>query len=132
MQWNGLDGVVQLATFHPKYQFDDSGEDDVENFTNRSPWPLFHLLREDEVGAAVAAYGGPDGTEAIWQRNKATMRRLGRPALEALVTPGALAPGVAPKAVPAIVDPATAGMAGPAALAPGPAGCPIDHKAPSS
>ena len=42
-------GIIQLATFHPQYQFSDAEEDDVENWTNRSPYPMFHLLRENEI-----------------------------------------------------------------------------------
>jgi hypothetical protein len=72
--WNGLEGSVQLATFHPQYQFSDAEPDCITNWTNRSPWPLFHLLRENEVTAAIKSYGD---TEQIWQRNKETMRRLG-------------------------------------------------------
>ena len=71
----GYDGVLQVATFHPKYQFAGSDEDAVENFTNRSPWPLFHLLREQDVGAAVDSFGGE--TDSIWQTNEKTMRRIG-------------------------------------------------------
>src|SRR5688572_9780505 len=69
-----LEGVLQVASFHPQYQFADSGPDDVENCTNRSPWPTLHLLREDSVSRAVAAYPDPD---VIVERNIATMRALG-------------------------------------------------------
>ena len=75
----GLEGVVQLATFHPAYQFADRGPDDVENSTNRSPWPLFHLLRERDVTSALQSQPGvPDATaDRICRRNEETMRRLG-------------------------------------------------------
>ena len=69
-----LEGVLQVASFHPRYQFADSGPDDVENCTNRSPWPTLHLLREDSVSRAVAAYPDPD---VIVERNIATLRALG-------------------------------------------------------
>ena len=69
-----LDGVLQVASFHPHYQFAGNGPDDVENFTNRSPYPTLHLLREDSVSRAVDAYPDPD---AIIERNVATLRALG-------------------------------------------------------
>ena len=75
LAWAGLDGVVQLATFHPRYQFEGTEEGDVTNWTNRSPWPLFHLLREAEVARAVESFGG--NTDAIWKANQASMRALG-------------------------------------------------------
>ena len=69
-----LDGVLQVASFHPHYQFADTQPDDAENLTNRAPHPILHLLREDSVDRAVAAYAEPD---AIIDRNVATMRELG-------------------------------------------------------
>jgi uncharacterized protein len=70
----GLDGVLQVASFHPHYQFAGSAADDVGNFTNRAPYPNLHLLREDSVSRAVAAF--PDA-DAIVERNVATLRALG-------------------------------------------------------
>ncbi|REF02585.1 DUF1415 domain-containing protein [Cupriavidus plantarum] len=70
-----LDGVLQIASFHPQYQFEGTGSDDIENFTNRSPWPILHLLREDSIERAVEAF--PDAAD-IYERNEATMRKLGR------------------------------------------------------
>jgi len=70
----GLEGVIQIASFHPEYQFAGSAPDDIENYTNRSPYPMLHLLREASVERAVAAF--PDASE-IYERNMATMRRLG-------------------------------------------------------
>ena len=70
----GLDGVLQVASFHPDYQFAGSAPDDVENFTNRSPYPTLHLLREDSVSRAVEAFPDP---EVIVERNVETLRRLG-------------------------------------------------------
>jgi hypothetical protein len=70
----GLEGVLQVASFHPDYRFAGSAADDVENCTNRSPVPMLHLLREDSVERAVAAFPDPD---AIVSRNLATLRRLG-------------------------------------------------------
>jgi hypothetical protein len=70
----GLEGVLQVASFHPRYQFAGSHPDDIENFTNRAPYPTLHLLREDSVSRAVAAYPDPD---AIIDRNIETLRGLG-------------------------------------------------------
>ena len=69
-----LDGVLQVASFHPHYQFAGTEPDDAENLTNRAPYPILHLLREDSVERAVAAYPEPD---SIIERNVATMRDLG-------------------------------------------------------
>ena len=69
-----LDGVLQVASFHPHYQFDGTGPDDAENLTNRAPYPILHLLREDSVDRAVAAYPEP---ESIIERNVARMQELG-------------------------------------------------------
>ena len=69
-----VDGVLQVASFHPDYQFAGSTPDDVENFTNRAPYPTLHLLREDSVSRAVEAFPDP---EAIVERNMQTLRTLG-------------------------------------------------------
>jgi len=69
-----LEGVIQVASFHPHYQFAGTGFDDVENFTNRSPYPTLHLLREDSVTRAVEAF--PDA-DAIVDRNIETVSKLG-------------------------------------------------------
>ena len=71
-----LTGVLQVASFHPDYCFADSedDDDDMANFSNRSPFPMLHLLREDSVERAVAAFPEP---EAIFERNIATLRALG-------------------------------------------------------
>ena len=71
----GLEGVVQIASFHPGYRFADSdGDDDIANFSNRAPFPTLHLLRESSIDAAVAAF--PDAAD-IYERNIETLRRLG-------------------------------------------------------
>jgi uncharacterized protein len=70
----GLEGVIQVASFHPQYQFAGTEPDDVTNYTNRSPYPTLHLLREASVERAVASV--PDTAE-IYQRNMETLRRLG-------------------------------------------------------
>lgn len=69
-----LDGVLQIASFHPAYRFAGTAEDDAGNCTNRSPCPMLHLLREASVERAVAAY--PDAAN-IYERNIATLRALG-------------------------------------------------------
>ena len=70
----GLEGVIQLASFHPGYQFEGTEAGDIENFTNRSPYPTLHLLREDSIERAVEAF--PEA-EAIYEANIETLRRLG-------------------------------------------------------
>ena len=69
-----LEGELQIASFHPAYQFDDAEPDDIENFTNRAPYPIFHLLREASIERAVDAF--PDAAD-IYERNMTTLRRLG-------------------------------------------------------
>ncbi len=76
-----LEGVLQVASFHPDYRFADSEPADVTNATSRSPWPMLHLLRESSVERAVAAF--PD-TDAIVDANMRTLRSLGNPGWEAL------------------------------------------------
>ena len=70
----GLDGALQIASFHPRYQFEGTDEDDMGNFSNRAPHPTLHLLREDSVERAVAAF--PEA-EAIFERNIETLEKLG-------------------------------------------------------
>lgn len=60
MQQKGYEGIYQLASFHPLYQFDSSAYDDPANYTNRSIYPMLHLLREDHVRKAVQFYGNAD------------------------------------------------------------------------
>jgi uncharacterized protein len=69
-----LDGVLQVADFHPRYQFGGTAEDDIENFTNRTPYPTLHLLREASIDKAVAAY--PDAS-LIFERNIEVLNTLG-------------------------------------------------------
>jgi hypothetical protein len=69
-----LEGVLQIASLHPRYQFAGTLEDDITNCTNRAPYPTLHLLREDSIDRAVAAF--PDA-EAIFEVNIRTMERLG-------------------------------------------------------
>jgi len=76
-----LDGVLQVASFHPAYQFADSTPDDSENFSNRSPYPTLHLLREASVERAMEAMSD---TDEIYRRNIDTLRRLGLAGWQAL------------------------------------------------
>jgi hypothetical protein len=69
-----LDGVLQIASLHPDYQFVGTETDDISNYSNRSPYPTLHLLREDSIARAVAAV--PDA-ERIYERNIATLEALG-------------------------------------------------------
>ena len=69
-----LEGVLQVASFHPQYQFADSEPEDISNFSNRSPFPTLHLLREDDVERAVEAL--PDSVR-LYETNIETLRRLG-------------------------------------------------------
>jgi hypothetical protein len=77
----GLEGQIQIASFHPEYQFDNSYPDDIENYTNRSPYPMLHLLREQSIARAVS---GIEDADEIVERNMKTLRLLGRDGWEAL------------------------------------------------
>jgi hypothetical protein len=70
----GLEGELQVASFHPEYRFADTQPDDIGNYTNRSPFPMLHLLREASVERAIAAVGD---TEKIYRQNILTLRALG-------------------------------------------------------
>lgn len=74
LQQRGLEGTIQLASFHPRYQFAGTEAEDITNFTNRAPYPTLHLLREDSIARAVQAF--PDAAD-IYENNMATLRRLG-------------------------------------------------------
>ena len=78
---HGLEGVVQLASFHPQFQFDGTEPDDISNYTNRAPFAILHLLREDSVERAVEAYPEAD---AIFEQNIATLQKLGHAGWNAL------------------------------------------------
>jgi uncharacterized protein len=69
-----LEGELQVASFHPHYQFSGTGSTDIENFTNRSPYPMLHLLREASIERAIAGVADPD---EIYRRNIRTLRDLG-------------------------------------------------------
>ncbi len=81
VQEHDLDGVVQLASFHPQFQFDGTLPEDISNYTNRAPFAMLHLLREDSVERAVAAF---PHAQAIFQHNIATLESLGHQGWSAL------------------------------------------------
>ena len=69
-----LDGELQVASFHPQYQFADTDINDISNYTNRAPYPILHLLREESIERAVAAF--PEASE-IFDKNIETLEQLG-------------------------------------------------------
>lgn len=69
-----LDGIFQIATLHPQYQFAGTDVDDITNFTNRAPYPTLHLLRESSIDRALQAI---PNAESIFEVNMMTMRRIG-------------------------------------------------------
>lgn len=77
----GLDVMLQIASFHPQFQFAGTDAGDVTNCTNRAPYPTLHLLREDSIDRAVQAY--PEA-EAIYERNMEVLEQLGMPGWQAL------------------------------------------------
>jgi hypothetical protein len=82
---HGLEGVIQVASFHPQYQFEGTERDDVTNCSNRSPYPTLHLLREASVDRAVESF--PEA-ERIYEKNIETLRRLGAGGWAALALKG--------------------------------------------
>ena len=77
-----LVGEFQIASFHPQYRFEGNAADDVGNYTNRSPYPMLHLLRESSVARAVQEHSG---TESIPEHNIRRLEALGKEALEAML-----------------------------------------------
>ena len=69
-----LEGILQIASFHPDFQFAGTNKDDISNATNRAPYPTLHLLREDSIDLAVKAF---PHAERIFERNMQTLERLG-------------------------------------------------------
>jgi uncharacterized protein len=70
----GLDGTLQIASFHPQFQFAGTAEEDVTNCTNRSPYPTLHLLREESIDRAVEVF---PNAETIFERNIEVLQELG-------------------------------------------------------
>lgn len=75
----GYSGIYQLASFHPRYLFADSTEDDASNFSNRSPYPMLHVLRESSLEKAIAGY---ENIEQVPQNNINTLRQIGYAAMQ--------------------------------------------------
>lgn len=83
MHKQGYEGVYQLASFHPQYCFTGSTEDDASNYTNRSPYPMLHILREASLENALENYPNP---ENIPERNIELTRNLGLNAMQKLLS----------------------------------------------
>ncbi len=79
-----LEGIVQVASFHPYYQFQDLSSEDVRNYTNRSPYAMIHLLREESVTRAVQRHGN---TDQIPIDNQNKLLSIGREGVEKLLDP---------------------------------------------
>ncbi len=77
-----LDGIYQIASFHPDYQFEGTKPDDIENYTNRSPYPMLHLIREDSLERAVANY---PNAELIPERNIELLESMGREKMQGML-----------------------------------------------
>lgn len=81
---NGLEGIIQIAPFHPDFQFEGTDSDDIGNYTNRSPYPTLHLIREDSIAKAAQAF--PDAS-AIFERNIALLEKMGHEGWDKLDIP---------------------------------------------
>ena len=81
---NELEGIVQIAPFHPDFQFEGTEADDISNYTNRSPYPTLHLIREDSITKAAEAF--PDAS-AIFDRNIALLEKMGHEGWDKLDIP---------------------------------------------
>ncbi|WP_370249833.1 DUF1415 domain-containing protein [Thalassolituus sp.] len=78
----GYEGLLQLATFHPRYEFEGEDESDMSHFTNRSPFPMLHIIREQDIEDALKQVRNPD---RIPERNRQHMRRIGHNGLLAVM-----------------------------------------------
>ena len=78
----GLEGELQVASFHPRYQFAGTSPDDIGNFTNRAPWPALHLLREESLAQAIDSFGD---TDTIYTANIQRLQQLGLAGWHALL-----------------------------------------------
>ena len=84
-----LHGTLQIANFHPDFQFAGTEPDDMGNFTNRSPYPTLHLIREESIDRAVAAF---PNAEAIYEQNIMTLEKLGQAGWAALAVGATIPP----------------------------------------
>ncbi len=104
----GYDGVLQVASFHPQFQFEGTEPDDVANATNRAPFPTLHLLREDSVERAVTSF---PNAETIFETNIATLEKLGAAGwaeLQTRIAQAPVTPSITPSITPRITpDPTT-------------------------
>jgi len=82
LQDQGLEGILQIASFHPDYQFADTEPDAAENYSNRSPFPMLHIINEESMELALAGYPNP---EKIPERNIQCLKRLGKAKMEELL-----------------------------------------------
>ena len=78
----GLEGELQIASFHPQFQFAGTDVNDITNYTNRAPFPVLHLIRESSIARAVAVFPQP---ERIYEKNMATLEALGHVGWEVLM-----------------------------------------------
>ena len=83
---NDLEGIIQIAPFHPQFQFADTEPDDISNYTNRSPYPTLHLIREESIAKAAEAI--PDAAE-IFERNIRLLEEMGHEGWQKLGLPQA-------------------------------------------
>ena len=81
---NDLEGIIQIAPFHPQFQFADTEPDDISNYTNRSPYPTLHLIREESIAKAAEAI--PDAAE-IFERNIRLLEEMGHEGWQKLGLP---------------------------------------------
>lgn len=81
---NQADGVIQIAPFHPDFQFDGTNTDDITNYTNRSPYPTLHFIREDSIEKAAQAFPDP---AVIFERNMNLLREMGHDGWDKLGIP---------------------------------------------
>ncbi|WP_308904264.1 DUF1415 domain-containing protein [Neisseria subflava] len=81
---NELEGIVQIAPFHPDFQFEGTEADDISNYTNRSPYPTLHLIREDSIAKAAEAFSD---ASAIFDRNIALLEKMGHEGWDKLDIP---------------------------------------------
>ncbi|MGL6070494.1 DUF1415 domain-containing protein [Craterilacuibacter sp.] len=84
---HGLDGILQIAPFHPDFQFAGTAADEISNYTNRSPYPTLHLIRESSIARAVESF--PEAA-TIYERNIAVLQELGQAGWDALGIPAAM------------------------------------------
>ena len=75
----GLEGIIQLASFHPSYQFAEEPAESASHFSNRSPYPLIHFLREDMIARALGSFSNP---ETIPVKNISILESIGREEIE--------------------------------------------------